>query len=323
MNHHIEQFIKKYILPKEDKSLDTEPSEYKLAKGVRILKVTSLRWIKDISLILLGIFSAAFGLKSFLLPNSFIDGGATGISLLITELTGFPFALLIIAINLPFILLGYHVIGKQFAIKTAASISLLALVMATISFPDLTDEKILVAVFGGFFLGAGIGLSIRGGAVIDGTEVLALYLSRKLGVTVGDIITLLNIIIFSTAAYFLSIETAMYSLITYLSASKTVDFIIEGIEEYTGITIVSVHSDAIRQMITNKLGRGVTVYNGKRGYGKQGHTNDIDIIFTVITRLEINKLNSEIQIIDPNAFVVMNSIKDTIGGMVKKRPLAH
>jgi uncharacterized membrane-anchored protein YitT (DUF2179 family) len=197
------------------------------------------------------------------------------------------------------------------------------LVMATVSFPDLTHEKILVAVFGGFFLGAGIGLAIRGGSVIDGTEVLALYLSRKMGVTVGDIITLLNIVIFSTAAYFLSIETAMYSLITYLSASKTVDFIIEGIEEYTGITIVSVHSEAIRNMITNKLGRGVTVYNGKRGFGKQGHTNEIDIIFTVITRLEINKLNSEIQIIDPNAFVVMNSIKDTIGGMVKKRPLSH
>lgn len=323
MNNRIEQFVKKYILHKKNTHLNLKLSKYELAKGVRILKVTSLLWIKDISMILLGILSAAFGLKSFLLPNSFIDGGATGISLLITEITGLPFALLIIVVNLPFIVLGYHVVGKQFAIKTAASIAVLALAMATLSFPDLTDEKILVAVFGGFFLGAGIGLAIRGGAVIDGTEVLALYLSRKMGVTVGDIITLLNIVIFSTAAYFLSIETAMYSLITYLSASRTVDFIIEGIEEYTGITIVSVHSDAIRQMITNKLGRGVTVYNGKRGYGKKGHTNDIDIIFTVITRLEINKLNSEIQIIDPNAFVVMNSIKDTIGGMVKKRPLAH
>jgi uncharacterized membrane-anchored protein YitT (DUF2179 family) len=323
MNKQIELIVKKFILQKKTQSTEEHLSNYELAKGLRILKVTSLRWIRDITFILLGIFSAAFGLKSFLLPNSFIDGGATGISLLITEITDLPFSILIIAVNLPFIILGYHVIGKQFAIKTAASISILALVMATVSFPDLTHEKILVAVFGGFFLGAGIGLAIRGGSVIDGTEVLALYLSRKMGVTVGDIITLLNIVIFSTAAYFLSIETAMYSLITYLSASKTVDFIIEGIEEYTGITIVSVHSEAIRNMITNKLGRGVTVYNGKRGFGKQGHTNEIDIIFTVITRLEINKLNSEIQIIDPNAFVVMNSIKDTIGGMVKKRPLSH
>lgn len=323
MNKQIELIVKKFILQKRAQSTEENLSNYELAKGLRILKVTTLRWIKDITFILLGIFSAAFGLKSFLLPNSFIDGGATGISLLITEITDLPFSLLIIAVNLPFIILGYHVIGKQFAIKTAVSISILALVMATVSFPDLTDEKILVAVFGGFFLGAGIGLAIRGGSVIDGTEVLALYLSRKMSVTVGDVIILINIMIFSTAAYLLSIETAMYSLITYLSASKTVDFIIEGIEEYTGITIVSVHSEAIRNMITNKLGRGVTVYNGKRGFGKQGHTNEIDIIFTVITRLEINKLNSEIQIIDPNAFVVMNSIKDTIGGMVKKRPLSH
>lgn len=219
--------------------------------------------------------------------------------------------------------LGLKVIGRQFAIKTTCAIITLAIVMATVQFPDITHEKILVAIFGGFFLGAGIGLAIRGGSVIDGTEVLAIFLSKKLGTTVGDIITLLNIFIFTAAAYFLSLETAMYSMITYLSASKTVDFIIEGIEEYTGITIVSSHSDEIRQMIISKMGRGVTVFNGKRGFGKHGHTNEIDIIYTVVTRLEISKLNAEIQLIDPNAFVVMNSIKDTKGGMVKKRPLSH
>jgi len=323
MHPRVEKIIRKYVLHKKKANQNAALSNYELAKGLRVLKVTSFRLIKDIALILIGIFSAAFGLKSFLLPNLFIDGGATGISLLITEVSGVPFSLVIILVNAPFVLLGYRVIGNQFAIKTAGSIAVLAIVLATVNFPDLTHEKILVAIFGGFFLGAGIGLSIRGGSVIDGTEVLAIYLSRKIGTTVGDIITLLNIVIFSAAAYLLSIETAMYSLITYLAASKTVDFIIEGIEEYTGITIVSVHSDEIRKMIINKLGRGVTVYNGKRGFGKQGHTNDIEIIFTVITRLEINKLNSEIQIIDPNAFVVMNSIKDTKGGMVKKRPLSH
>jgi len=323
MHPRVEKIIRKYILQKKKANQNVALSNYELAKGLRALRVTGFRWLKDITLILTGIFSAAFGLKSFLLPNLFIDGGATGISLLITEVSGIPFSLVIILVNAPFVLLGYRVIGNQFAIKTAGSIAVLAIVLATVNFPDLTHEKILVAIFGGFFLGAGIGLSIRGGSVIDGTEVLAIYLSRKIGTTVGDIITLLNIVIFSAAAYLLSIETAMYSLITYLAASKTVDFIIEGIEEYTGITIVSVHSDEIRKMIINKLGRGVTVYNGKRGFGKQGHTNDIEIIFTVITRLEINKLNSEIQIIDPNAFVVMNSIKDTKGGMVKKRPLSH
>jgi uncharacterized membrane-anchored protein YitT (DUF2179 family) len=187
----------------------------------------------------------------------------------------------------------------------------------------VTDDNLLVAIFGGFFLGAGIGLTVRGGAVIDGTEILAIYLSRKLGTTIGDIIILINILIFSAAAYFLSIEIALFSMITYLSASKTLDFIIEGIEEYIGVTIISSHSDEIREMIINKLGRGVTVYTGKRGYGKKGETRDTDIIYTVITRLEINKLNTEIEKIEPDAFVVMSSVKDTKGGMIKKRPLKH
>ncbi|HET7818527.1 MAG TPA: YitT family protein, partial [Bacteroidia bacterium] len=188
-------------------------------------------------------------------------------------------------------------------------------------FPNITNDNLLVAIFGGFFLGAGIGLSIRGGAVIDGTEVLAIFLSRKLGTTIGDIIIIINIIIFSLAAYFLSIEIAMYSLITYLAASKTLDFVAEGIEEYIGVTIVSSHNEEIREMITHKLGRGVTVYHGRSGYGKRGETKEMDIIYTVITRLELSKINIEIEKIDPNAFVVMNSVKDTKGGMIKKRRL--
>lgn len=319
MNHFVYQLLRKRIESKKRES----PTRYELAKSIRKLKIEALTLLKDSILILIGIFSAAFGLKSFLLPNLFIDGGATGIALLITEVLKTNFALTIALVNAPFIIMGYKVIGKQFALKTTIAILVLALVVTTVHFPDITHEKILVAIFGGFFLGAGIGLAVRGGSVIDGTEVLAIFLSRKLGTTVGDIITLLNIIIFSTAAYFLSIETAMYSMITYLAASRTVDFIIEGIEEYTGITIISPHSEEIRQMITTKLGRGVTVYKGKRGFGSHGHREDMDIIYTVITRLEISKLQTEIELIDGNAFVVMTSIKDTRGGMVKKRPLKH
>lgn len=281
------------------------------------------RYVKDFVLITLGIFSASFGFKGFLLTNHFIDGGATGISLLISALTGVPLYVLIVCVNIPFIILAYNTMGKEFAIKTSLSITGLAICLALISFPNITNDNLLVAIFGGFFLGAGIGLAVRGGAVIDGTEVLAIYLSKKLGTTIGDVIIMINVIIFATAAYFLSIEIALYSMITYLSASKTLDFIIEGIEEYIGVTIVSSHSEAIRQMIIEKLGRGVTVYNGKKGYGKRGETTAIDIIYTVITRLELNKLNHEIEKIEPNAFVVMNSVKDTKGGMIKKRPLQH
>lgn len=296
-------------------------SSFMLAKSYLAFKISARRTIKDMILIMAGIFSASFGFKGFLLTNHFIDGGATGISLLISVLTGTPLYILLILINIPFILLAFKTIGKQFAIKTALSICGLALCVATVKFPNVTDDNLLVAIFGGFFLGAGIGLSVRGGAVIDGTEVLAIYLSRKLRTTIGDIIIMINVLIFAAAAYFLTVEIAMYSMITYLAASKTLDFIVEGIEEYTGVTIISARNSEIRDMIVETMGRGVTVYSGKRGYGKTGETKNTDIIYTVITRLELNKLNTELELIDPHAFVVMSSIKYTKGGMIKKRPL--
>jgi len=290
-------------------------------KRSRKLRVSLKSFSRDMFFIFLGIFSAAFGLESFLLPNRFIDGGATGISLLATELFSLPLPVLILVVNIPFLILGYNVIGKNFAIKASIAILGLAIVLTTVHFPEITEDKLLVAVFGGFFLGAGIGLSIRGGGVLDGTEVLAIYLSRKLGTTIGDIIILINIVIFLAAAYLLSIETALYSMLTYLSASKTLDFVVDGIEEYNGVTIISTKSEEIRLMITEKLGRGVTVYGAKGGYGKLGVQNEYDVIYTVITRLEIRKLHTEISKIDAAAFVVMTSINDTKGGMIKKRKL--
>jgi len=282
------------------------------------------RKIIDSFLIAVGVLSAGFGLRGFLLPNSFIDGGAVGISLLIAEVTPLSLSILLILVNTPFILLGLKIISTEFTIKTALGIGALALAVAFIPYPEITHDKLLVAVFGGFFLGGGIGLAVRGGGVIDGTEVLAIYLSRKTGLTIGDIILIMNIIIFSVGAYLLSIETALYSILTYMSASRTIDFIIEGIEEYTGVNIISDKSDEIRQMIINNLGRGVTIIKGERGFNRDGENgNEIDIIYTVITRLEVSKLNSEVYKIDENAFIVMSSIKDTKGGMIKKRPLKH
>jgi len=300
-----------------------EPSEYQLAKQYRELVISLKRNSKNFILITIGIFSAAFGFKGFLLTNDFIDGGATGISLLVAAVTDIPLYMLIIAVNIPFVLLGYKVMGKRFAIKTALAIIGLALCVAIVPFPNVTNDDLLVAVFGGFFLGAGIGLSIRGGAVIDGTEVLAIFLSRRFSATIGDVIILINIVIFSFAAYLLSIEIALYSMITYIAASKTLDFVIEGIEEYIGVTIIASQSNRVKEMILDKLGRGVTVYKGQGGYVKNGVSEDKDIIYTVITRLELNKLNTEIEKIEPNAFMVMNSIKDIKGGMIKKRPLEH
>jgi uncharacterized membrane-anchored protein YitT (DUF2179 family) len=322
------KFLSNFIInnirrKKKETNAAAEISAYKIAKGFREIKLSIIGSIKDFLLIGIGIFSASFGFKGFLLTNHFIDGGATGISLLIAAVSGIPLYILIICINIPFIFMGYKTIGKAFAIKSAIAISGLALCLATVNFPNITNDNLLVAIFGGFFLGAGIGLSIRGGAVLDGTEVLAIYLSKKMGTTIGDIIIIINVIIFSAAAYLLSIEIALYSMITYLSASKTLDFIVDGIEEYTGVTIISSHNQDIRQMVIDIMGRGVTMYQGKGGYGKTGVIQNLDILYTVITRLELNKLKSEIEKIDPNAFIVMSSVKDTKGGMIKKKPLQH
>lgn len=297
-------------------------TNFRKARRYQIWRSKIFHQSKDIALILLGVLSAGFGLKGFLLPNHFVDGGATGISLLINNTMGVSLSLILILVNTPFIFLGYQQIGKNFVLKTALAIGMLALVVAFFPYPVITSDKLLISVFGGFFLGMGIGLAVRGGGVLDGTEILAIFISRRSSLTIGDVILLLNVVIFSVAAYLLGIETALYAMLTYLAASKTVDFILEGIEEFTGVTIISPKANEICQMIIEKLGRGVTTYKGTGGYGKQGFRKyEHDIVYTVITRLEISKLQGELDIIDPNAFVVMHSIRDTKGGMIKKRPM--
>jgi len=241
---------------------------------------------------------------------------------LVSKVTGFSLSWLIVVINLPFIYMGYKQIHKFFALKTLTAIIGLALCLVFIPYPILTTDKLLVSVFGGFFLGVGIGLAMRGGSVIDGTEILALSITRKSVLSIGDVILIINIVIFCVAAFVLSIEQALYSILTYISASRTVDYLISGIEEYTGVTIISEKSEAIRKMITEQLGRGVTIYRGKRGYGSHGHRlSEVDIIFSVVTRLEMSTLKSEIEKIDNQAFLITHGIKDTKGGMIKKRHL--
>jgi uncharacterized membrane-anchored protein YitT (DUF2179 family) len=296
--------------------------KYAEAKQFYQFRVFLKSAIADILLLCTGALAAGFGLKGFLLPNRFVDGGATGISLLINQVTQVPLALLLILVNIPFMIMGYRQLGRIFVVKTALAIGVLSIAVALIPYPVITTDKLLIAIFGGFFLGAGIGLAVRGGGVLDGTEVLAIYISRRTPLTIGDVILLFNILVFTVAAILLSIEIALYSVLTYLAASRTVDFIIEGIEEYTGVTIISPKHKEIAEMITRKIGRGMTVYHGLSGYGKSGHkTAEIEIIFTVVTRLEVSRLQTEINAIDPHAFVVMHSIKDTKGGMIKKRPL--
>jgi len=324
MNPHFQQLVIEAAQNGPPVNFDDKkrPSKFKQWKDKRRNRILLLQHIKSGILIVLGILSAGFGLESFLLPSRFIDGGATGISLLLTEVTDQPLYVIIVLVNIPFIIMAYRQMGKLFTLKTILAIIGLAICLAFLPYPDVTSDKLLVAVFGGFFLGAGIGFAMRGGAVLDGTEVLAIVLSRKVNMSIGDVIMVINVIIFGVAVKLLGVEPALYSMLTYLAASKTVNFLIEGLEEYTGVTIISPKNEEIGKMITEKLGRGITLYSGKGGFGKKGrHDRETEIIYIVITRLEISRLNSEIDLIDPNAFVVMHSIKDTKGGMIKKRPM--
>lgn len=296
-------------------------SKKQIVPLVRTFQVEISHAIKEYIFIIIGVFSAGFGLKGFLLPNSFIDGGATGISLLVVSITNIDLSYLLILVNLPFLILASKTINFKFALRSIAAITCLAFVVHYVDYPTITEDKLLIAVFGGFFLGLGIGMAMRGGSVIDGTEVLAIFLSRKLSLTIGDVLLIINIIIFSVGAYLLSIEVALYAILTYLSAAKTVDFVVDGVEEYVGVTIISNKHDTIQNMITEKLRRACTIYAGKGGFGTKGKSYDKDIIYTVVTRLELAKLQTEIDKIDKNAFIIMGIVKDLKGGMIKKKPM--
>ncbi|HVD93515.1 MAG TPA: YitT family protein [Vicinamibacterales bacterium] len=269
-------------------------------------------------LILAGIFAAAMGLKGFLFSSHFIDGGVTGISMLLSQTTPLPLAVWLPVVNLPFVVLGYHQLGRAFALRSALAIIGLAVVLATVHFPDVTHDRLLTAVFGGVFIGAGIGLAMRGGAVLDGTEIAALLIGRKSPVLkVGDVILGFNVVLFVVAMSILGVEPALYSILTYVAAARTLDFILHGIEEFTAITIMSPASQGIRAAVVGEMGRGVTVY--KALGGKTGE--DREILYCVVTRLEIGGILRIIDRLDRDAFVVQHPLADVRGGFVHRHAL--
>lgn len=276
--------------------------------------------LSDVIYLVLGVISASFALKSFLVPNHFLDGGVTGISLLIHEVKHWNLGFLLILLNIPFIILAYFKINKHFAIRSIVTVILIALVLHFVPFPELTHDKLLVAMFGGFFLGIGIGLSMRGGGTFDGMEVLALMTFKKSSFSITEIILGMNIIIFVIAALFLKVETALYAILTYLIASQITKYVIEGIEAYTGVTIVSANSEEIKKALVLTLNRGITVYKGERGFMKESfeQSANVDIIFTIVTRLEVRKLQNIVHSIDPKAFIFTQTVREPQGGIVKE-----
>ncbi|MCX6206971.1 MAG: YitT family protein [Bacteroidetes bacterium] len=277
--------------------------------------------IQDAVLMILGVIIAGVALKGFLVPNQFFDGGVTGISLLIHELYHFNLAIVIVLMNMPFVVISYFSVGRRFAIRTLISVILLGIALWLLPEFALTSDKLLISIFGGVFLGIGVGLVMRVGAALDGIEVLAIYTLKRTSFTITEIILGINIVIFSIAAFKFGIVTSLYSILTYFAATRSIDYVVEGIQAYTGITIISGKSEMIKYQLVNTLGRGITVYKGERGFlpGKFEVSSDCDIIFTVITRLELRKLKNLVYELDPQAFMFVHTIKETQGGVLKIR----
>jgi uncharacterized membrane-anchored protein YitT (DUF2179 family) len=269
----------------------------------------------------IGILFCGFALKGFLVPNHFFDGGVTGFSLLIHELYHINVAYVIIVANLPLIILGMYQVNKRFAIKTLIAVTGLGLCLLLIPYPQITSDKLLVSIFGGVFMGIGIGLAMRGGNALDGIEILAMYTVKRVSFTISEIILGMNIIIFLVAAIKLGLPTALYSILTYYTASRMINFVIEGLEEYTGVTIISGASEQIKEQLVLSLGRGITVYKGERGFLKDSYnvSQPVDIVFTIVTRFEVRRLRNLIYKIDPNSFIFVSTIKEAAGGVLKRR----
>ncbi|MBT8324594.1 MAG: YitT family protein [Winogradskyella sp.] len=267
--------------------------------------------------ILLGIILASIGLKAFLLPNGFLDGGVTGIAILLNTQFNINVSLLLVVFSIPFIILGYYTVSKRIVVKSIISIIGLALFIHFENFPTVTDDNLLISIFGGLFVGSGIGIAIRNGSVLDGSEILGIYLNDKFGVSIGKVILVFNVILFSITAFLISIEVALYSILTYIVTAKVTDLIIEGFEDFIGVTIVSKKYITIKRAIMEQLGVGLTLYKGTKGFGSKGQQEDFDIIHTIINRIDIKKMHRIIDSIDEDAFVVEFDVNSVKGGVLR------
>jgi len=277
--------------------------------------------LQDVLAMVCGVIITAIALKCFLVPNRFFDGGITGISLLVHELYHINLTAVILVLNAPLIIISYFSVGKRFALRTFVSIILLGICLYYLPEYGLTKDKLLISIFGGVFLGIGIGLIMRAGAALDGIEVLALYTLKRTSFTITEIILGINILIFAIAAFKFGIETSLYSILTYFAATSTINYVVEGLQAYTGVTIISGRSEEIKSQIVNDLGRGITVYKGERGFlpGMFEISSDCDIIFTVVTRLEMRRLKNLVYNVDDTAFVFASTIKEASGGIIRRK----
>jgi len=276
------------------------------------------RLISEIFQIAIGILLASIGLKMFLLPNGFLDGGATGIAILLSELFDVDISYFLLLVSIPFLILAWFSLSKRIFTKSVISIISLAVIIHFENFSAITEDKLLIAIFGGLFLGAGIGLTIRNGAVLDGSEILGIFINHRLGISIGKVILLFNAILFGATAILLSLEIAMYSILTFIVTAKVIDLMIEGFEDYVGLMIVSEKIVEINKELISVVGTGTTLYQGSGGYGKRGAQTKKDIIHTVINRIDIRRTYNLIDSLDRNAFIIEFDVNNIKGGKYTK-----
>lgn len=276
-------------------------------------------YANEIGQVGLAIVLAGIGLKGFLLPNHFLDGGVTGIALLLHANLSINLSLLLVLLSLPFLWIAYVAVSKRVFLKSLLGILGLAAFIHFITFDPLTDDKLLIAIFGGLFLGLGIGISIRNGAVLDGTEILGVYLNERFGVPVGQVIFSFNVLLFCIAALSISVEVAMYSILTYLVTAKVTDTVIKGFEDFIGIMIVSQKAEEVQTALRDKAGLGLTIYKGDRPYGKDLKSHEeILIIHTIVNRIDIKKVSRTLDEVDPKAFVAEYEVNSIRGGVLRR-----
>lgn len=274
--------------------------------------------IKNTVLIVIGALLVSVALEIFLIPNSIIDGGIIGIAIITGYLTKLPIGLFTFLFNLPFLFIGYKHIGKTFALSTLLGVTVLSIGIYYLHpVPQLTNDLLLAAVFGGIILGIGVGTIIRYGGSLDGTEIVGILISRQGSFSVGEIIMFFNIFILGSAGFVFGWDRAMYSLITYFIAFKVIDITIEGLEESKSVVIVSEYPEVLAEVIMARLGRGVTALMGKGCYSRE----EKNVLYVVVTRLELAKLRSIIGEIDENAFVAIGNVHEVLGGRFKKRAI--
>ncbi len=269
-------------------------------------------------MITLGALMMAVGLEIFLVPNQVVDGGITGISIMISHLSGLSLGIFLFLLNLPFVYLGYKQIGKTFAFSTVFGITVLSIFTFLLHpAPAFTDDVLLATVFGGMVIGIGIGIVIRSGGALDGTEILAILINKKLPVSVGSIVMFFNFFILGAAGFVFTWDRAMYSLLAYYIASKAIDTVVDGFEQSKSVWIISDYATEIADSINARLGRGVTFLKGEGAFTGDNKK----VIFCVINRIEESKLTTIVQHWDPNAFLAIADMAEVRGGQFKKKDI--